>query len=119
MHYDLIHKEIPMKTAMTIPKARAAVDAEWDKLAGLPAWDLNKMKPKAEVVRSATRRGIDVHFGSLRDLCHLKNSELAEILQRYKGRVVFRGILSKINPGTWPCSLNEVHPPRTWQQQSS
>ena len=28
--YGLIHQLIPMKTAMTIPKARAAVDAEWD-----------------------------------------------------------------------------------------
>ena len=34
------------------------------------------------------------------DLCHLKNSELEEFLQRYKGRVVFRGDIVKDQTGT-------------------
>ena len=31
-HYNLVHKFIPMRQAMKIPGANAAVDKEWDKL---------------------------------------------------------------------------------------
>ena len=34
-----------------------------------------------------------VHFVSLVDMCHLKNSELGPTLQKYKGRVVLRDIV--------------------------
>ena len=48
------------------------------------------MKPKAEVVRQATKDGISVHFALLVDLCLLQHGELAKHLQKYKGRVVLR-----------------------------
>ena len=35
-----------------------------------------EMKPKAEVIAEAKTKGVDIHFGRLMDLCHLKNSEL-------------------------------------------
>ena len=36
-----------------------------------------------------------VHFASLMDLCHLKNSELEPQFQKYKGRIVLRGDIVK------------------------
>ena len=39
------------------------------------------------------------HFGTLMALCFLKGSELAVALQKYKGRVVFRG--DDVKDDTW------------------
>ena len=41
-----------------------------------------------------------VHFASLMDLCHLKNSELEPQLQKYNGRVVLRGNTVKDDSGS-------------------
>ena len=37
LHYNLVHKFIPMPQAMKIPEAKAAVDKEWKKLETIPA----------------------------------------------------------------------------------
>ena len=87
---NLAHLSVDMKQAMKIPAAKKAVDAEWDELA-IKSWDVNKPKPRSEVIKAAEARGISVHFGDLMGLCFLKHAELAEHLQVYKGRVVFRG----------------------------
>ena len=42
-----------------------------------------------------------VHFASLTDLCHLKNSELEPQFQKYKGRVVLRGDIVKDDSGSY------------------
>ena len=42
-----------------------------------------------------------VHFASLMDLCHLKNSELDSQFQKYKGRVVLRGDIVKDDSGSY------------------
>ncbi|MDP7647929.1 MAG: hypothetical protein QGH82_07675, partial [Candidatus Woesearchaeota archaeon] len=94
----MVHK--PIQAYKKIKKAKDAVDEEWEKLEGKRerkngkksiAWDVKAVKPRAEVEQRARDEGIVVHFGELMALCHLKNAELAEFLQRYKGRIVFRG----------------------------
>ena len=96
--YGMVHK--PIQAYKKIKKAKDAVDEEWEKLEGKRerkngkksiAWDVKAVKPRAEVEKRARDKGIVVHFGELMALCHLKNAELAEFLQRYKGRIVFRG----------------------------
>ena len=68
-----MHKPIPMRQAMKIPDAKAAVDKEWDKLKKLPAWPESKVKSKQEVgYLAGTERRKDSSFAKLRDLCHLK-----------------------------------------------
>ena len=52
-HYNLVHKFIPMPQAMKIPAAKAAVDEEWEKLKRIPAWNLEKMKSKKDVILEA------------------------------------------------------------------
>ena len=47
------------------------------------------------------KRGMRVHFVSLMDLCHLKNSELEAQYQKYKGRVVLRGDIVKDDSGSY------------------
>ena len=41
-----------------------------------PSMDTRKVKSKKEVIKEAQKNNNKVHFASLIDLCHLKNSEL-------------------------------------------
>ena len=50
------------------------MEKEWKKLETLPAKDLEKDKSKKEAIL-APQRG-KLHFATLMDTCHLKNSEL-------------------------------------------
>ena len=49
---------------------------KWKKLQTLPAKDLEKDKSKKEAFLEAQRGKKKVHFATLMDTCHLKNSEL-------------------------------------------
>ena len=91
-YYNLVHEFIPMPQAMKIPAANAAVDKEWE----------NKRKYRhGSWRRSETKMRWKVHFASLMDLCHLKNSELEPRYQKYKGRVVLRGYIVKDDSGSY------------------
>ena len=68
-HYNLVHKFIPMRQAMKIPAAKAAVDKEWEKLENISAWNLTNVRSKEEVIDEARRKGAKVHFASLMDIC--------------------------------------------------
>ena len=82
-----------------MPKAQAAVDAEWQKLrdcdGGRGTWDESSVCSYWEAQRQAKdkleRTGVHTHFGTLFDLCVEKGSELPPEKRRYKGRVVFGG----------------------------
>ena len=67
----------------------------------IPAWQLTKVRNKNEVIAEARNEGIKVHFASIMDLCHLKNSELEPQFHKYKGRVVLRGDIVKNDSGSY------------------
>ena len=100
-HKNLVHKFIPMPQAMKIPAAKAAVDKELEKLEKISAWNLTEVRSKKEVIDEARTKGAKVHFASLMDICHLKNSELEAKHQKYKGRVVLRGDNVKDDSGSY------------------
>ena len=54
--------------------------------------------------------GANLHLASLMDLSHLKHSELAEYLQKFRGRVVLRVKMSKTTHDAKQSSLNKDHP---------
>ena len=53
------------------------------------------------MIDEARTKGIKIHFASLVDLCHLKNSELEPQCQKYKGGVVLRGDIVKDDSGSY------------------
>ena len=53
------------------------------------------------MIAEARNEGRKVHFASLMDLCHLKNSEIEPQFQKYKGRVVLRGDNVKDDSGSY------------------
>ena len=65
------------------------------------AWQLTKVRNKKEVIKEARNKGRKVHFASLMELCHLKNSELDPQYQNYKGKVVLRGDIVKDDSGSY------------------
>ena len=52
------------------------------------------------MIDEAVTEGHTVHFASLMDICHLKNTELEAKHQQYKGRVVLRGDIVKDDSGS-------------------
>ena len=100
-HSNLVHESIPMRQAIHLPDAKAAVDKEWEKLEKIPAWQLTKVRNKKEVIDEERKEGKTVHFASLMDICHLKSSELEPNFQKYKGRVVLRGDIVKDDSGSY------------------
>ena len=98
-HYNLVHKFTPLPQAMKIPAAKAAVDKEWEKLEKILAWNLTKVRNKKEVIDEVRTKGAKVHFASLMDICHLTNAEWEAKDQKYKGRVVLRGDIVKVDSG--------------------
>ena len=74
---------------------------EWKKLETIPAWDVTKVRSKKEVIKEAQKNNNKVHFASLMDFCHLKNSELEPQFQKYNGRVFLRGDIVKDDPGAY------------------
>ena len=105
-HHGLMHKPIAAKDARKLLDARTAVDTEWKKLTHLPAWDSKKVKPKSEVVQQAKKDGRSVHVAIPMNFCHLKHSELAKHLHRYKGRCSRRDDV-KDDSGTEQFSQNQ------------
>ena len=77
------------------------MEQEWEKLEKIPAWQLTKVRNKKEMIEEARTKGRKVHFASLMDLCHLKNSELEPQFQKYKGRVVLRGDIVRDDSGSF------------------
>ena len=82
IHDNLVHKFILVAKAMNIPDAKPAVDKEWEKLEKIPVRQLTKIRNKNEVIGEARTKGAEVHFASLKGLCHLKNSELEPKFQK-------------------------------------
>jgi hypothetical protein len=97
----MVHTPVSIQKALQIPEARAALEKEWNKLETKRAWNTAKVRPKAEVIAESKRTGRPVHFGSLMDLCHIKNSQLGKEFWTYKGRIVFRGDIVKDENGQY------------------
>ena len=62
---------------------------------------MTKVKNKTEVIAEAKKEDKTMHFASLIDLCHYKNSELGPTYQKHKGRVVLRDDIVKDDSGSY------------------
>ena len=80
IHYNSVHKFIPMPQAMKIPDAKSCSMAT-----------RKSQELEGGYSRSTNRDKTKVHFATLMDICHLMNVELEPKLKKYKGRVVLRG----------------------------
>ena len=75
------------------PKAKAALDKEWENLRTKGAWDEKRVRECRDIVAEARRNGQTVHLGRIFEACYEKGSELPESdpRRKFKGRTVFQG----------------------------
>ena len=118
--YNLVHKFIPMSQALKNSRCGGCSGKRVGQSEKNTAWQLTKVKNKKELIEEAMNRGRKVHFASLMDLCHLKNSELEPQYQKHKGRVLFRGDNVKDDSGSYAVfaergsSASQVTAQRSW-----
>ena len=80
-----------------------------EKLKKIPAWQLTKVRNKEEVIEEVRNQGRKLHFASLMDLCHLKNSELNLIFKSTKEGLYSEVTLYRMILVRRQCSLNKDH----------
>ena len=61
---------------MKIPDVKEAEDQESEKLEKLPAWQLDQVHSKREVLLEAQKEKNKFNFATLMDICHLEHAEL-------------------------------------------
>ena len=108
-HYNLVRKFIPMPQALKNTGSEGSGGKRMEKCGKIPAWQLTKVRNKKAVIDEARAKGSKVHFASLMDLCHLKNSELEPQFQKCKGRAVLRGDIVKMIQDHTQYLLNKDH----------
>ena len=79
--------------------ALAAVRAEADGLEAEQTWDLSTVVEKADLVATPLKTGEKIHLGELMSICSEKFAELAPELRKLKGRIVYRGDITKDQNG--------------------
>jgi len=89
----LIAKQIPMREALRIPAAKAALDKEWRNLWDIKTWDPDTVREYDDVCAEAKKKNKTVHFGRVFAISTLRGSELPEgdPGRVWKGRVCFQG----------------------------
>ena len=60
------------------------VNKGWEELESLLPLEKTKVRSKKEVIQEAQKEGRTVHFATLMDICHLKNSEFGPKYLKYK-----------------------------------
>ena len=96
------------------PKAKAALDAEWERLKVKGTCDEARVQECRKVVSEANRKGETVHFGRIFEACYEKGSELEEWnpLRKFKGRTA---TMSEIKTLTMPCLASSAQALRQWK----
>ena len=95
----MVTKLLSRAEMLSNPQALDAVKAEADGLIKAGTWSLDSVREKEDVRAEAKRTGVSVHFGQLMTIASIKFYELAQHLQKMKGRIVYRGDCAKDEHG--------------------
>jgi hypothetical protein len=83
------------------PRAIQAVQAEMDALAKCGTWDLKTLASREDVVAWAIKNKITIHIGEGLGICGIKNSEMPESQQKWKGRFCYRAPTARDEGGAF------------------
>ena len=95
----MVTKLLSRAEMLSNPLALEADKAEADGLIKAGTWSLDSVREKEDVRAEAKRTGVSVHFGQLMTIASIKFYELAQRLQKMKGRIVYRGDCAKDEHG--------------------
>jgi len=91
--FSAVARLVPKDEIRKNPRAKAAVDKEWENLRTKGVWDESRVRECKSIVEEARRKGETVHLGRIFEACYEKGSELSadDPRRKYKGRTVFQG----------------------------
>ena len=79
--------------------ALQAVHKEAEALRAAHTWDESTVIEKDQLVARARASGETIHLGELMSICSIKHHELDKQFHKHKGRVVYRGDITKDQDG--------------------
>ena len=94
-----VTKLLTRSEMLSDPEAVKAVQDEAGGLVDSGTWDLSTVRSKQSIIEECKTKGITAHFGQLMTICSIKHYELALKQQKRKGRIVYRGDLTKDHTG--------------------
>ena len=91
--FSAVARLVPKDEVRKNPKAKAALDKEWENLRTKGVWDESRVKECKSIVEEARKKGETVHLGRIFEACYEKGSELPadDPRRKFKGRTVFQG----------------------------
>ena len=91
--FSAVARLVPKDEVRRNPKAKAALDKEWENLRTKGVWDESRVKECKSIVEEARKNGETVHLGRIFEACYEKGSELPadDPRRKFKGRTVFQG----------------------------
>ena len=118
--FSAVARLVPKDEVRKNPKAKAALDKEWENLRTKGVWDESRVRECKSIVDEARRTGETVHLGRIFEACFEKGSELPadDPRRKFKGIQFFRAIMSATKTQTTLCSLNSAVAPPQWKQPS-
>ena len=92
-YFLLLQRLVPKDEVRKKPKAKAALDKEWENLRTKGVWDESRVRECRSIVEEARKKGETVHLGRIFEASYEKGSELPadDPRRKFKGRTVFQG----------------------------
>ena len=105
-HYNLVHKPISPPPSNENPGCESRSWQRMGKARKFSSMASDEIQQqKRGVIEKAQKEERSVHFATLIDSCHFKNSNLEQKFPRYMGRVVLRGDGAKDDSGSYAVCL--------------
>ena len=91
--FSAVARLVPKDEVRKNPKAKAALDKEWENLRTKGVRDESRVRECKSIVEEARKKGETVHLGRIFEACYEKGSELPadDPRRKFKGRTVFQG----------------------------
>jgi hypothetical protein len=94
-----VTKLLSRKEMLADPKAIAALHNEAGGLIQSGTWDNSSVRSKQAIIEECKATNTSAHFGQLMTICSIKHHELSAEQQKHKGRIVYRGDITKDHTG--------------------
>ena len=91
--FSLVARLVTKEEVARTPKAKEALDKEWQNLKNKGVWDESRVRECRDIIADAKKNNQTVHLGRIFEACYEKGSELPESdpRRKFKGRTVFQG----------------------------
>jgi len=91
--FSAVARLVPKDEVRKNPKAKAALDKEWENLRTKGIWDESRVRECKSIVDEARGQGKTVHLARIFEACYEKGSELpaGDPRRKVKGHTVFQG----------------------------